>query len=817
MEVKTLRKVWIFILCIPFIVCAACSSDSGSDGSASAESIYDPGASVGAVGYADAYGIALFVQNEEGGFTPVSDGQYIEPGETTLAVEINGDPERIDRVFLSDGGVYQVEAFLDGDVYTCEYEFSEERLYESVLVQVIHTNAVATKEKYVFKTFQECSEDEFIKNGIGIVLGQEILDSQLMGLEYALDTLISGVFSYIEVEGTDLISLLSFGDGDLSTPDVMISRLEAVQSIEYPQALLRISLTIEDIDLAAFPLYGQNLVTTQDNDLSIDLFAALQDMDGGKRQLVVNFFDSASLEFSKDFFLRPIVEDLLVSELDLVAADPISIDLGELLLTVKDILPGEISVNDTLVDLDELFDKLNMDVEKYLFIDLFGLSEFTTPDALALGAGFYAADYDDVSWGDGHTPPPAEEISLEDMFVEISQNLVDGVFEEIRQEYGILIEELAYGDGNQATDDFVVNSLLVEDTPDPQAKRVSINFTVKNVDFRAVSLFGLALICTQDNDLTIEAELDMQYLEGSTDSGQLVLDVVDVGDVSFSKDFLGRLFIEELVKLDLSNLETMSLNIDEILGDLILEIDFSSFFTGASPEFPDVTPCTPASEWILEMPAAYTLSGVISQSTVNWLLDALVSDGFEWDVNEVFAAIMGEDFEGFLSNGSEDEETILLFSVPPVLDVRSSRIRIVADDLILLYRLEGEPQWEASLDLDLILEVRTNGNQLDFYVSTVPENCHFHVMRDNPGNLGVFDHSNLVNDIFTDLPEMLGGSPDGPVFSIALDSLEPIIVLKDVDDPVRVTSGEGYLYVDGAVEELDLSWIIDLFLLGIME
>jgi hypothetical protein len=206
-----------------------------------------------------------------------------------------------------------------------------------------------------------------------------------------------------------------------------------------------------------------------------------------------------------------------------------------------------------------------------------------------------------------------------------------------------------------------------------------------------------------------------------------------------------------------------------------------------------------------------TLSIALSQDMVNGILAQVFETGFEWDVYEILRPLLGEDFAGFQAERKEGEETIMRLSVPPVVDLRTDLIRMELDDVVLAYRLDGQARWEASLDLDLILTAQVLGDDLAFYLSTVPEYCHFHIMRDNPGNLGVFDHSNLVNDVVEKLPELVGNAPGGPLFTIGLDSIDQFLVLKDTADPVRIRAYQGYLYLDAAASRADLSWLMDAF------
>ncbi len=416
---KLKRLFWFVLIALSSFIIASCSDDCDSDSIASGESIYEPGASVDAVSFDDAYPIDLQIQCTGGLFVSAVDGQIVFPGEKKFAVHVEGDPSTIDRVFVSDGGVYQVEAIKQGDSdsYNCDFSISDERLYSSVLVQVIHKNKRASKEKFVFRTCKDNHISRFIFDGVGMPTAQDFFDGGLDKIASVFDRLMRLVFSGIESRDSGLISRLA----------------------------------------------------------------------------------------------------------------------------------------------------------------------------------------------------------------------IDGIH------------------------------------------------------------FGIA------------------------------------------------------------------------------------------------------------------------QDDINWIIDQVLGKYFEWNIYDVMKLLLGKDFTQFVPDESAGKETIMRLSVPPLLDLRSSQIRMEVDDVIIQHRIDGEPQWEASADLDLILDPKLEDSELAFYLRSVPEYCHFHIMRDNKGNLGLFDHSNLVNDIVEQLPVLLGGSEGGPIFVIDLVALDPFLILDLINNPLAVYAKEGGLFVDVAALDFDLSWLMDLF------
>ena len=802
------QGLWTWFLAVFFLcLVAGCSGSSDSDEVlAGGESIYDPGASLGAVRYDDVYGIEVFVIPEEGEPIPIQDGDYIEPGTKTLGLKLEGDPADIDRVFLSDGGLYQVEALMQGDMYVGDFAVSEENLYQSILVQVIHGGGLASKEKIVVRTCPQHMDSQYSKNGVGLLIAQEILDAQRHALAESLDDILRDVFSYAEEQSPGFIECFGYGDNDPDTLDVEITSLAAMSEENYPRAVLRISLVVKDVDLYALSLYGQNLVSTVNNDLFIDFFFSIEDKGkDGSIRFILDFSNPVQVRFERDFFLKALVIDMLQDQITGIDLSPFTRDLSGLYDVIMTGLPQNLLVNGQAVDLDVLFNGLVLDLNKYLFADIYGIPEQTSAEVLSLGMGLTVDDYEDIVWEAYETAAPNAPFDMEAVFEKICVDIVDDTFDGIRQEYGELITELCYGDGDSCTPDFIINSFALEDTADANCKTVRVNYTIKSVDLRAVSLFGLDLISTQNNDLTIDSLLSLKH-QTSGGNDVLVVRMIQVTAVGFAQHFLGKAVVEDMIKTNLENMEDAWFAIEDIMPDMNLDIDVAAgLFPGCEvPLFPDVTPYITAPAWELILPEAYNVASAISQNNINRVLEAVLNQSLEWDVSELLVALMGKDFAGFSPGGLKGEETILRLSVPPVVDVRASQIRLLFNDVILEYRIDEEPQWEASIDLDMIVEPRVENAVIGFYLTQVSQNTHFHIMRDNPGNLGIFDHSTLVNDVIDGLPEILGVSPDDPPISLGLDAFSPTAEFKDVASPLAVSAGGGYLYIDMAVKSLDL-------------
>jgi hypothetical protein len=783
-----------------------CSGGSQADKAISGESMDNPGASVGALSFQDAYPIALQLQTPSGDFITVQDGQYVEPGKKRLAAVIHGDSSSIDKVYFTDGGLYQVEAMKQGESYQADFTINNDRLYSSVLVQVIHKSQRASKEKFVFKTFQDVANDKLMLNGIGVLISNDLLNDNLEFITSSLDKYVSEAFNYINYQDSSIVTSLSYGDNNSSTCDVEINTFEPVHNDNYPFAVIHLVFTIHSVSLTAINVCGQDLITTKNNNLKVETYVALEGQGAdGKHCLAINLLGSPRVSFQNDFFMRTAIEEKIASGLKSFEHSPLVADIQSIFNTMSDHLPLSITINDSVVDILSLIDKQNMDLSKYLFIDLYGVPENTSSNVLALGAGIYLGEKTSP-YTSGDQTPSGNSINLNGIMIDLCQTMVNKSFDKIKEQYNGLVTNLTYGDNDPQTPDLLINSLSIHDTSDPNTKSVQANFTIKKVDFNAISLFGFSVISTTDNDLTIDATFLMTYVNNSG-GYSLVLDVQDVSSVSFRDFFLGKLAVEDLAKNTIKNLDTLSTSIDYLMALISLNIVLPEDPPGL--DFPDVQDVLSPYAWDLRLPERNNLGLVISQETINLVLAQLFTNSFEWNIYEFLTPVLGKDFVGFDKSSTDSQEVIMRFSVPPVLDLRSSQIRMEVDDIILEYRLNGQPQWQASVDLDLILDVRVENNGLAFYISSVPEKCHFHVMRDNSGKLGVFDHSNLVNDIIARLPAMLGNIPGGPVFNMSFEGFKPFLVINSTDNPFSISAQGGCLYIDINALYIDLSLLND--------
>lgn len=809
MKIKSLGP--FLAACSVIALLASCSGSSSSDEVIAEESVYDPGVSVAAAGFEEECEIALFLVDEQGDFYPLIDGDHVEPGNRALAVETPCGPSAIDRVYVSNGAVYQVEALPRGGRYVCEFAVSGEDLYQVVLIQVIHPGGRASKEKIVLSTGRPVPSGSYVRNGVGVMVEQELLDLQKQDLAAALDDKIGEVFHSLSRQGASFITGLSYGDSDPDTPDIVVHAIEAVHLDELPSAVLRLRFTVKNVSLSVLPIYGRPLVSTASNDLRVEALIAIEDTSlDGDVGLVFDLLGSAGVTFSKPFFLQRVLERAIASELGRIELPPLAFDPADAGCDLTGLLPENIRVFGSEKDVKGLLDGLEPDLDTYVFADVYGIPEAAGPGILALGLGIFPQASEDVVWKSPPGMAPLDPIDMEGVFNDLFGSAIDDVFEAIRQENANLITSLSYGDGDPSTCDFTIDSLDFLDTDsNPDAKTAAIRFTVKQVDLKAASLFGISLITTQDNDLDIEATFSIEYREDETGEW-IVLDTLSVQDVAFAKPFDKNLpfvneMVEDMIRKDLEKMQAREYDIGELIAGFKIGLDLSgsSLASGPHAVFPDLYPVCQDPGWLLALPDTCSLSLALPQAVVNQLLAGVIDLQDEWDVYELATALLGEDFPGFKQGRSADKQTVMRLSVPPVVDLRGSRIRLELPDIVFQHRTGGTPQWEASVDLCLIIAPSADGCRLDVDLLSVPEKNRFHVMKDNPGNLGIFDHSSLADDILGSLPGLTGGSAGAPSLSFDLDAWEPALVFEDRDEPVSVSAGGGFLYLDMAVSGLN--------------
>lgn len=152
--------------------------------------IYDAGVSVDAVTYSQSATITLY-QDSGSGYVQIFNGSVVAENSTAkLGVQVSGGAFTGGRVFLSDGLGYQVEATLQNGLYICDYSIGSQLLVP-ILVQDIYSNNLASKEKFVLRTYAGPPDNQLVRDGVDIFVGKNIL-ATAQGITfngYTIDTL----------------------------------------------------------------------------------------------------------------------------------------------------------------------------------------------------------------------------------------------------------------------------------------------------------------------------------------------------------------------------------------------------------------------------------------------------------------------------------------------------------------------------------------------------------------------------------------------------------------------------------------------------
>ncbi len=354
---KSLKSILPFLLCF-VLVLAGCGGESADDPIKSAayypqtgnpadtpagEEGGGPLASICAVPYDSVASIKLNIKETEENLTPVSNGDLVGAGEKTLCIDVSPRYDG-ERVFVSDGGRYVEEAFLNkDDLYECKFTFDADNYNaHPLLIQAIYKNGLASKKKYVLATNTEfkAGDGQLVKNGLGITVGKDLL----AGLGGSIESLIGEAMG---IEAT----VNEFKPADNASN----AGKEGVLYLDI-DGLLTGDMVIND--------------TTPEGD----------------RKLYISFEDDQLLGGGFIGWAAGIFLSLTGNEITL-SMSALSMDLGDLLGG----LGGEEGDDDLLGSILG-----GLELDKLLFINAFGRPEDTTPAYAALGAGLYVAEGEDV-------------------------------------------------------------------------------------------------------------------------------------------------------------------------------------------------------------------------------------------------------------------------------------------------------------------------------------------------------------------------------------------------------------------------------------
>ena len=216
--------------------------------------IYDAGTAVDAVTYSQSATITLY-QDTVSGYVQIFNGSVVASNTTAkLGVKVEGGAYTNGRVFLSDGLSYQVEATLQNGLYVCDYSIGSQLLVP-ILVQVIYSNNLASKEKFVLRTYAGAPDNQLVRDGVDIFIGKDIL-ATAQGITfngYTINTL---------------------------TPSRQSSRSSPLNAVLYTEATNSL-LNIIDTDFAAYDGIADGTTAVVDPTLIFAFLTGIPEMDFG--------------------------------------------------------------------------------------------------------------------------------------------------------------------------------------------------------------------------------------------------------------------------------------------------------------------------------------------------------------------------------------------------------------------------------------------------------------------------------------------------------------------------------------------------------
>ncbi|MBU0993098.1 MAG: hypothetical protein KJ737_11450 [Proteobacteria bacterium] len=476
---------------------------------------YMPGDSINALGYEDGQQIDVYLtgQTKSTDIRPLSDGDYVKPNVQIpvyieTATRFKGKDPMDQRVYISDGGNhFSVEAFLDeaSGFYTCEYTFDDSFLIYPLLIQVIYPDNQASKKKLLLRTREnplKPSSDKLVKNGLGITLGQNALDS----LKAQFQNMVPGSLKLTKLKP--------------STSDGYIFYLEL-------GSLIGANLNLNDT-------YIKDDEETRGLSMELDLTSRVQNQ-SAYAQMMNWLID----------LLDPIIDSAGLSD---QVIGPVSFSLSDMLADLAK------NNDDTGAESDasenaflNLLENLTLDSQ--LFLNIFGLPEDTDADFAAVGAGLYATDTKNLAidpetekpvWPDVQVDNTDTNIDMSkiktgttDLGIGISQYNLNQVISSMMNSFRIVL-----GPDRIAT---LKDYIATENPDDVMTLALTLNPEGIAVDFTQPDLVSAntALIAVND----IHAEI----LENEIAKALLSIDITLKVDSSFSIED-GNLYLDLEIK-----------------------------------------------------------------------------------------------------------------------------------------------------------------------------------------------------------------------------------------------------------------------------
>ncbi len=403
----------VFLMMVSFYSCSNGGSSEDSPAQEDAYAFDNRDVPVNSASYTNTADIKLYLKKqvedaEEGTtvFEPLSSGTYV--GTTYQSFGIMVSPNLPgERVFVTDGGGNGVEALLkENGYYEFDYEL-DDLAYKAypLLIQVIYPEGFASKKKYILSAGKDYKAEKgnLVQQGLGIIIQEQLLD----GLKAGIGDLFGKA---LNAEGSVTVTKFAPAantSGDKNGIFTVNAKLPAeklvsvITSDDGGEVAENCFAAVLSDMLATLPNWLEWILASVvgEVDLKADLILNDTDAETGERGLYIGL---------EDLDLGPLLNTVASSMLGDGISFPmpaVSFDLGEMLGG----LAGDDSGEDDL--LGSLLGDLNL--EKLLFLDVFGLPEQTAAEYSIIGASLYAADKDQVT-NDGAGDPLFPEVAMDE-------------------------------------------------------------------------------------------------------------------------------------------------------------------------------------------------------------------------------------------------------------------------------------------------------------------------------------------------------------------------------------------------------------------
>jgi hypothetical protein len=184
MTMKKLANLIPLIMIVLILqIMAGCSGGGSESGvtNTNSETSEKYGAAIPATSKDAASTITLLKDTgTEDGFVITNEGELFDKGtKVKFGIRVEGGSYPVEKVLVSDFSGDQINAAFNKDLklYVCNFPISDKNKLIPVLIQAVHPNGQASKAKYVFTTAAGARSNQLVRDGLGVLIGKDILAS----------------------------------------------------------------------------------------------------------------------------------------------------------------------------------------------------------------------------------------------------------------------------------------------------------------------------------------------------------------------------------------------------------------------------------------------------------------------------------------------------------------------------------------------------------------------------------------------------------------------------------------------------------------